>query len=126
MTAANIMELLELKDWGAFAKKARYKNLNDRERTRTFSKEHLLSEKDRMTGRSTRMLVSALVVMSKGMSVNILGYGSSRNPHSVSSALRHRLKELADSLGIDPTLVRLIPGADVEFFDHTYWESWSG
>lgn len=124
MKAEEIIEKLELQDWGAFAKKARFKNLNDYDRKRMYSQEALLAEKDRQTGRTLRVLVSALVVMSKGMTVSIIGHGSHRSQYSL--ALRHRLKELAASLDIDPTLVRLGPRADVEFFDHTYWEKWSG
>lgn len=126
MTAAEIMEKLELEGWSAFAKKTRFKNLNDYDRKRTYSRAALLDEKDRQTGRSLRMLVSALVVMSNGLSVNVIADGSHRSPHSTSSALRYRLKDLAASLDIDPALARLSPGADVEFFDHTYWENWSG
>ena len=124
LSRETIMERLELEPWEEFRDNAIHRNLTDLDRVARLLPASLKQEKHRRTGRTTRMFVSALVAMSKGLSVNIMANGSYRTRNSHTVVLRDRLRDLADKLGLDPALVRSTPDADVEFFDHTYWEAW--
>ena len=73
----------------------------------------------RQTGRTTRMICSALAVASAGRRVSI-----SAKPQPLEHAIKDRAQEMATKLGINPKLiVGHLATADVEFFDHTWYES---
>ena len=121
LTHDEIMKDLELKPWSEFAKNQIVKNM-DQERTAILGQKLASREKHRQTGRSTRMMVSALVVMAQGFSVRIYGLGSVKTQGSHTLDLIRRLREYSKVLGINPYLAKTGGYADLEFFDHTYWE----
>ena len=112
-TREQIMEELKLEDWDSFKKKQEEKN---KEKDHLYSQEWALRNRARQTGRTTRTMVSALVVASRGLTVTIIGPRGASQEYLLS-----RLQELADLVGLKRNSV-VKKGADVEFYDHLYWE----
>jgi len=107
------MEELKLTDWDGFEKDAIERNKkNDHLYTETAALENRI----RQTGRTTKILVSALVAMTRGFTVTIW---APRGP--ARKYLLSQLQEMAESIGLQRSKV-VKEGADVEFYDHLYWE----
>jgi hypothetical protein len=70
----------------------------------------------RCTGRSERMICSLLAAMSRGSSVVIRGCSG-----DLENQLTERAMTYAKKLGLDTTLLTQVT-AEVEFFDHTFYE----
>lgn len=72
----------------------------------------------RRTGRSTRMLCSALAAASSGRRVSIAA-----KPLPAEAALKEKAREWAEQIGLNPELiVGHLATAEIEFFDHTWYE----
>lgn len=74
----------------------------------------------RRTGRSTRMLCSVLAAISSGRPVSIYA-----KPQPVEHTLKSIAQEWALQLGLNPKLVlgHLASTAEIEFFDHTWYDA---
>lgn len=74
----------------------------------------------RATGRSVRMLCSALAAISAGRPVAIYA-----KPQSLEHILKERAQEMAVKLGLNPKLIlgHLASTAELEFFDHTWYNA---
>lgn len=71
------------------------------------------------TGRTTRMLCSLLAVASTGRRVAIYA-----KPFELEADLKAIARSWAERIGINPEMiVGRLATADVEFFDHTWYES---
>lgn len=117
-TTEDVRKALDLVPFEGFARKQQ--SLPDRIRISELSQdpeEVLLGP--RRTGRSTRMLCSLLAACSTGRRVAIYA-----KPLPMETALKDRAREWATKLGINPDLiVGHLATAEIEFFDHTWYES---
>jgi len=103
-----------LNDTLAFTKKIKQRNI-ERQNKAIAGTRRQPGFEIRGTGRSTQMLVNALVVMTRGLKVTIKGYTPEQQ-----EMFAVRLKGLAAELGISPKLV-VKTNADVVFVDHSVY-----
>lgn len=116
LTPEEVMQKLGIEPWDVhYDKMQKWKEQHALKET--YTPEQWESQKDRMTGRSTRMYVSLLCAISAGMRVYIK---ASSYVHGI--ILARNAKHLAGKLGLDDKLILLrpAPGA-VEFQDHSFW-----
>jgi hypothetical protein len=73
----------------------------------------------RQTGRSTRMICSLLAAVSSGRPVAIYA-----KPQAHEYQLKDKAQQWAEQLGLNPKLIHghLASIAEIEFFDHTWYE----
>jgi hypothetical protein len=114
MTSGEIRRELGLMPWHEHAAQAQ-KELRERLEG-LVDADTLISERMRRTGRSERMICSLLAAMSKGSSVVIRACSG-----RMEDTLTERAKIHARKLGLDVTLLSQV-AAEVEFFDHTFYE----
>lgn len=74
----------------------------------------------RLTGRSTRMICSMLAAISAGRRVSIYA-----KPQAMEYALKEHAQAWAERLGLNPKLIlgHLASTAEIEFFDHTWYDA---
>ena len=114
MTAEEARVALQLEPWEKFRDRQERKDWIEQMR-QVMSPEAFAKERWRMSGRTTRMLCSAVAAMWKGLRVKI--YASNR---IVAESIEDDLRVMAKRLGT-PTLFSK-DSPDLEFFDHTYYE----
>jgi hypothetical protein len=115
LTAEEVRKQLELQPFEGYARK----QLNTRifESVEDASKE--ISVRPRQIGRTTRMLCSVLAAISSGRPVAIYA-----KPQAVEAALKDLAQQWAERLGLNPRLIlgHLASTAEIEFFDHSWYE----
>lgn len=119
LTVEDIRKALDLVPFEGFARK----QLASLERARIsemLTAEATTDQAVRNTGRSTRMICSALAVVSAGRPVAIYA-----KPMLTEHALKDRAQEWAEKLGLNSKLIHghLASTAEVEFFDHTWYDA---
>lgn len=113
LTADDVRKALELTPFEGFARKKASEPPSDK-----LSSEGKLSIGQRMSGRSTRMICSALAAASTGRRVALYA-----KPMVLENVLKDRSREWAVKLGLNPDLiVGHLATAEIEFFDHTWYE----
>lgn len=114
MTSGEVRRALGLKPWHEHAhevQQLRMANL-----TGVMDADDLIKDRMRQTGRTTRMICSALAAMSRGVSV-VFRSGSGHSEALITEQARLYAKKL----GLDASLLSQV-AAEVEFFDHLFYE----
>lgn len=119
LTADEVRKALDLVPFEGFARKRSQEN--DKKTSDATILPGVALEyafRGRLTGRSTRMLCSLLASVSSGRRCAI--YAS---PQVVEDTLKDRARGWAEKLGLNSKLiVGHLATADVEFFDHSWYE----
>lgn len=117
LSADEVRKALDLMPFEGFARK----QLETRPARIAGLVEEVLSNKEivRQTGKSTRMICSLLATISSGRMASIYA-----KPQTQEYALKEKAQQWAEQLGLNPKLIlgHLASTAEIEFFDHSWYE----